>query len=115
MRIIDGKEITLHPNCCAVTRRTEGRFVDFQQEIACHAPPFLYLLDAVVEEAARKLGMPSKQEYEDLKDELAKWTADFDQLKTELANLKDTLELSERVGAMNERITEDATTDSQSG
>lgn len=109
MRIIDGKELRQHPNCCAVTRRTQGRFVDFQHEIACEAQPTLYLLDAVVEEAARKLGMAPRQEFEGLKDELATWRADFDQLKEELADLKDQYDLIERVEAMNERIDEDAT------
>jgi len=104
MRVVDAAERP--PRKCAVTGREQGPFVDFLTQIDPGSPAIpnnLYLRAAVVEEAAKQLGMVPKSEVDTLADQLAKVTADLDDLRgvhelsTELETL--TSKINERSAA----------------
>lgn len=85
MRVVDAAERP--PRKCAVTGREEGPFVDFLTQIDPGNPALpnnLYLRAAVVEEAAKKLGMVPKTEVDTLVDQLSKVTADLDELRGDM-------------------------------
>lgn len=72
------------PRTCAVTNREVGPFVDFQTQIdpPTTLPVNLYLHAAIVEEAARLLGMVPAKEVETLRTGMERLSAELDDLKS---------------------------------
>lgn len=86
LRVVEAAERP--PRKCAVTGRAQGPFIDFQVQLdpgSPNIPNNLYLRAAVVEEAAKKLGMVSAADLETALDQLSKVSADLEELRADHA------------------------------
>lgn len=84
LRVVE--EAERPPRKCAVTGRAQGPFIDFQVQIdpgSPNVPNNLYLRAAVVEDAAKKLGMASAADLETALDQLSKVTAELEELRAD--------------------------------
>lgn len=95
------EEVLYHPHSCAITGRSEGRFIDTGSEIP-GVDPHIYISVPIAEEMGRMIGMVSAAEHAELHAEVlvmqqrvASWEDTITDLGVQLKALK---KVSDMVG-----------------